>query len=238
MAKNVSALGYWEFNEVYVLITLAILSILIPVIYYLFREFQMEVARQTNDCKNPISIYFDKVMQTKCLNKGLRNNKNVLEVQRLESQFKVDMKPIRREMNRLSTKDLSSNLNYNVVKKRIQKLSPDLVGVDKKFIDMSGTIAFVNSTFEDNKTKLDNAMKEYKDAFDKNIEIIIETGSSLVNKLFSNMYTKQFESKRQGMVESYNKIKDYLKKMIKTKQVDAEKAELKDLTPEMINGKT
>ena len=81
-------------------------------------------------------------------------------------------------------------------------------------------------------------MKEYKDAFDKNIEIIIETGSSLVNKLFSNMYTKQFESKRQGMVESYNKIKDYLKKMIKTKQVDAEKAELKDLTPEMINGKT
>jgi hypothetical protein len=238
MANNVSALGYWEFNEVYVLITLAILSILIPVIYYLFREFQMEVARQTNDCKNPISIYFDKVMQTKCLNKGLRNNKKVLEAQRLDSQFKVDMKPNRTEMNRLSTKDLTSNLNYNVVNKRIQKLSPDLVDVEKKFKDISGTLAFVNSTFENNKKNLDNAIKEYKDAFDKNIEIIIETGNSLVNKLYSNMYTKQFESKRKGMVESYNKIKDYLKNMIKTKQVDAEKAELKDLTPEMINGKT
>ena len=231
------ALKYWELNEVYVLITVAILSIFIPVIYYLFREFQMEVARQTNDCKNPISIYFDKDMQTKCLNKGLQNNKDVLEVQRLDTKFRADMQIIRGEMDRLASKDLSSNLTYNVVKKRLQKLEPKLIDAKQQFIDLSGTIASVKSAYQDNKASLDKVTKEYNDAFEKNIQIIIETGNSLVNKLYSNIYTKQFETKRQAMVETYDKIKDYLQKMVEMKQVDKEKAKLKDLTPEAINGK-
>jgi hypothetical protein len=230
-------LKYWELNEVYVLITVAILSIFIPVIYYLFREFQMEVIRQTNDCKNPISIYFDKVMQTKCLNKGLSKNKNVLEIQHLDTKFKADAKIIHGELDRLNMKDLSSNLIYNVVKERLQKIEPKLLDAKQKFIDLSGTIASIKSTYTDNKTNLDKATKDYKDAFEKNIEIIIETGNSLVNKLYSNIYTKQFESKRQAMVESYNKIKDYLEQMVKMKQVDVEKAKIKELTPEAINGK-
>jgi hypothetical protein len=238
MAKNVSALSYWELNEVYVLITLTILAIFIPVIYYLFREFQMEVARQTDDCKNPISIYFDKVMQTKCLNKGLQNNKGVLEVQRLDTQFKADMQTIRAEMDRLDMKDLSSNANYDAVLKRLsENEAPELLAEKQKFMDLSGTIAFVKSTYQDNKTNLEKVTKEYKDTFQKSIDIIIETGNSLVNKLYSNIYTKQFESKRKAMVETYNRIKDYLQKMIDMKQVSGEKAKLRDLTPELINGK-
>lgn len=230
-------INYWELNEVYVLITVVILSIFIPVIYYLFREFEMEVIRQTNDCKNPISIYFDKVMQTKCLNKGLKNNKDVLEIERLDTKFKEDAKIIHGEMDRLNAKDLSSNLIYNVVKTRLQQIEPKLVAAKQKFIDLSGTIASVKSAYQDNKTNLDKVTKDYKDAFEKNIEIIIETGNSLVNKLYSNIYTKQFETKRQAMVETYNKIKDYLEKMVKMKQVDANKAKIKELTPEAINGK-
>ena len=236
--KNVSAANYWELNEVYVLITVAILAIFIPVIYYLFREFQMEVARQTNDCKNPISIYFDKDMQTKCLNKSLQNNKDVLEVQRLDAQFRADAQAIRREMDRLEIKDLSSNINYNIVQKRLsENEAPELLDAKQKFIDLSGTIASIKSTYQDNKINLDKVAKEYKTAFEKNIEIIIETGNSLVNKIYSNIYTKKFESKRQAMVETYDKIKDYLQKMVEMKQVDKEKAKLKDLTPEAINGK-
>jgi hypothetical protein len=197
----------------------------------------MEVIRQTNDCKNPISIYFDKVMQTKCLNKGLSKNKNVLEIQHLDTKFKADAKIIHGELDRLNMKDLSSNLIYNVVKERLQKIEPKLLDAKQKFIDLSGTIASIKSTYTDNKTNLDKATKDYKDAFEKNIEIIIETGNSLVNKLYSNIYTKQFESKRQAMVESYNKIKDYLEQMVKMKQVDVEKAKIKELTPEAINGK-
>lgn len=147
------------------------------------------------------------------------------------------MQIIRGEMDRLASKDLSSNLTYNVVKKRLQKLEPKLIDAKQQFIDLSGTIASVKSAYQDNKASLDKVTKEYNDAFEKNIQIIIETGNSLVNKLYSNIYTKQFETKRQAMVETYDKIKDYLQKMVEMKQVDKEKAKLKDLTPEAINGK-
>jgi hypothetical protein len=74
-------------------------------------------------------------------------------------------------------------------------------------------------------------MKDYENTFNNNIELIVGVGSSLVNKLYSNIYTKKFQKKRKEMVDSYNKIRAYLENVGQPKGV------LRDLTQEEKVGK-
>jgi hypothetical protein len=57
----------------------------------------------------------------------------------------------------------------------------------------------------------------------------VEVGNSLVNKLYSNIYTKKFQKKRKEMVDNYNKIQAYLEKLGRPRG--------RDLTKEEIYGK-
>jgi hypothetical protein len=83
----------------------------------------------------------------------------------------------------------------------------------------------------ENTAALKQTMDAYENTFKKNIEFIIGVGNSLVNKLYSNIYTKKFQSKRKAMVDNYNKIRAYLEKIGQPKEV------LRDLTQDEIRGK-
>ena len=78
---------------------------------------------------------------------------------------------------------------------------------------------------------MEKVANDYENTFNKNIEIIIGLGNNLVKKLFSNIYTKKFQTKREDIVDNYNKIRMYLENIGKPKGV------LRDLTKEEINGK-
>jgi hypothetical protein len=223
---------YWRLNEVYILITTMILVLFIIPIYYLAIQFQIEIARELNDCTNRIAIYFDNNIRNKCLTASLAKNRDVKRLKEVDKEVQVDATNIRNKFNELSTHDGLSNTNYTNLQGRLsEEEAPQLLAAKQAFIDLSGVVNSIKTQYLENKTNLEKVANEYENTFNKNIEIIIGLGNNLVNKLFSNIYTKQFQTKREEIVDNYNKIRMYLENIGKPKGV------LRDLTKEEINGK-
>lgn len=226
------SITYWGLNEVYILITAVILVIFIIPIYYLSRQFQIENARELNDCMNPIALYFDKDIRNKCLIKKLSKYKDVELLKNIDEKATEDAKNIRDRFNKLALKDQRSNSNYNDQQTRTSETeAPALLAAKQTFIDLSGALTSIKTQYQENKVNLENIVKHYENTFNNNIEVIVGVGNSLVNKLYSNIYTKKFQKKRKGIVDNYNKIRAYLEKVGKPKNL------LRDLTTAEINGK-
>jgi len=209
-----------------------ILVLFIIPIYYLAIQFQIEIARELNDCTNRIAIYFDNNIRNKCLTASLAKNRDVKRLKEVDKEVQVDATNIRNKFNELSTHDGLSNTNYTNLQGRLsEEEAPQLLAAKQAFIDLSGVVNSIKTQYLENKTNLEKVANEYENTFNKNIEIIIGLGNNLVNKLFSNIYTKQFQTKREEIVDNYNKIRMYLENIGKPKGV------LRDLTKEEINGK-
>lgn len=86
------SITYWGLNEVYILITAVILVIFIVPIYYLSIQFQIEIARELNDCTNPIAVYFDDDIRNKCLLNKLAKNKDVKKLKNIDEKATEDAK--------------------------------------------------------------------------------------------------------------------------------------------------
>ncbi len=223
---------YWRLNEVYILITTMILVLFIIPIYYLAIQFQIEIARELNDCTNRIAIYFDNDIRNKCLTASLAKNTDVKRLKEVDKEVQVDATNIRNKFNELSTRDGLSNTNYTNLQGRLsEEEAPQLLAAKHAFIDLSGVVTSIKTQYLENKTNLEKVANEYENTFNNNIEIIIGLGNNLVKKLFSNIYTKRFQKKRKEMVDNYDKIRMYLGNIGKPREV------LRDLTKEEINGK-
>ena len=226
------SITYWGLNEVYILITAVILVIFIVPIYYLSIQFQIEIARELNDCTNPIAVYFDDDIRNKCLLNKLAKNKDVKKLKNIDEKATEDAKNIRGRFNKLTLKDQTSNSNYNDQQTRSSETeAPALLAAKQAFIDLSGVVTSIKTQYQENKVTLENIVNDYENTFKNNIEVIVGVGNSLVNKLYSNIYTTKFQKKRKGIVDNYNKIRAYLEKVGKPNNL------LRDLTTAEINGK-
>jgi len=233
-------MSYWEFNEVYVLLTAIILIVFAVLIYQLAIQFQIEISRELNDCTNPLAIYFDKDIRNKCLQKHIStNNNDVKKIQKHMKMFDEEIAPsLEKSIQDLVDKNTMSNLNYENVQDNLSKNeAQEILNGKQSLIDLSGVITTIKTQYQENSTDLMNLVDDYENRVNTNIRFIVEVGNSLVNKLFSNIYTKKFEEKRKTMVGQYERIKTYLDNLIKTNQIDPKDGVLRDLTKDEIKGK-
>lgn len=233
-------MSYWEFNEVYVLLTAIILIVFAVLIYQLAIQFQIEISRELNDCTNPLAIYFDEDIRNKCLQKHIAtNNNDVKKIQKHMKMFDEEIAPsLEKSIQDLVDKNTMSNLNYENVQDNLSKNeAQEILNGKQSLIDLSGVITTIKTQYQENSTDLMNLVDDYENRVNTNIRFIVEVGNSLVNKLFSNIYTKKFEEKRKTMVGQYKRIKTYLDNLIKTNQIDPKDGVLRDLTKDEIKGK-
>jgi hypothetical protein len=233
-------MSYWEFNEVYVLLTAIILIGFAVLIYQLAIQFQIEISRELNDCTNPLAIYFDKDIRNKCLQKHIANkNENVNKIQKIMKKFDTKTAPsLEKSIQDLVDKNTMSNLNYENVQNMLsQNEAQEILNGKQSLIDLSGVITTIKTQYQENSKDLMNLVNDYENQVNTNIQFIVEVGNSLVNKLLSNVYTKKFEEKRKTMVGQYERIKAYLDNLIQTKQIDPRDRVLRDLTKDEIQGR-
>ncbi len=105
-------MSYWEFNEVYVLLTAVILIVFAILIYQLALQFQIEISRELDDCTNPLAIYFDKDIRNKCLRKQIADkNEDVKKMQKIMKKFDKDTAPsLEKSIQNLVDKNNMSNM--------------------------------------------------------------------------------------------------------------------------------
>lgn len=236
MDENI-IVNYWNLNKVYVIITAVIVAIFLIIIFYLFIQFQIEISKELNSqCDNPIAIYFDNESRTQCLTKSMLKRN---ELANIDKDFKTDSSVINKNITNLKQKMQLVDGEFEALQKRLSEdEAKELVAVKKAFMDLSGVIVNIKTKYTENKTQLETLFNDYEKTFNDNIQIMVGVGDSLVNKLLSNVYTKSWKNKRQVLVNSYNKIKEYLNKMIELQIVKPEEINMRELSKDARNGKT
>lgn len=236
MDENI-IVNYWNLNKVYVIITAVIVAIFLIIIFYLFIQFQIEISKELNSqCDNPIAIYFDNESRTQCLTKSMLKRN---ELANIDKDFKTDSSIINTNITNLKQKMQLVDGEFEALQKRLSEdEAKELVAVKKAFMDLSGVIVNIKTKYTENKTQLETLFNDYEKTFNDNIQIMVGVGDSLVNKLLSNVYTKSWKNKRQVLVNSYTKIREYLNKMIELQIVKPEEINMRELSKDARNGKT
>ena len=236
MDENI-IVNYWNLNKVYVIITAVIVAVFAIISFYLFIQFQIEISKELNSqCDNPIAIYFDKESRTQCLTKAMLKQNALANI---DKEFKKDSSIINTNITNLKQKMQLVDGEFDALQKRLSEdEAQELVAVKKAFMDLSGVIVNIKTKYTENKTQLGDLFNDYEKTFNDNIQIMVGVGDSLVNKLLSNVYTKSWKNKRQALVNSYNKIKEYLNKMVELQIVKPEEINMRELSKDAQNGKT
>lgn len=236
MDENI-IVNYWNLNKVYVIITAVIVTVFAIIIFYLFMLFQIQISKELNSqCDNPIAIYFDKESRTHCLTKAMLKRN---ELANIDKEFKTDSSIINTNITNLKQKMQMVDGEFDALQKRLSEdEAKELVAVKKTFMDLSGVIDNIKTKYTENKNQLETLFNDYDKTFNDNIQIMVGVGDSLVNKLLSNVYTKSWKNKRQALVNSYNKIKEYLNKMVELQIVKPEEINMRELSKDAQNGKT
>ena len=236
MDENI-IVNYWNLNKVYVIITAVIVTVFAIIIFYLFMLFQIQISKELNSqCNNPIAIYFDKESRTQCLTKAMFKQNALANI---DKEFKTDSSIINTNITNLKQKIQLVNGEFDALQTRLSEdEAQELIAAKKTFMDLSGVIDNIKTKYTENKNQLETLFNDYDKTFNDNIQIMVDVGDSLVNKLLSNVYTKSWKNKRQALVNSYNKIKEYLNKMVELQIVKPEEINMRELSKDAQNGKT
>ena len=157
----------------------------------------------------------------------------------IDKEFKTDSSIINTNITNLKQKMQMVDGEFDALQKRLSEdEAQELIAAKKTFMDLSGVIVNIKTKYTENKNQLETLFNDYDKTFNDNIQIMVGVGDSLVNKLLSNVYTKSWKNKRKALVNSYNKIKEYLNKMVELQIVKPEEINMRELSKDAQNGKT
>jgi hypothetical protein len=204
MSKNI-VINYLFLNNVYVVIATIFIILFLILNFYLFINFEIELSKSLNtNCENPIAIYFDKGNRDRCLTEKI-TRKN--ETHTVEKTLKNKSNKLNSYIATLNQKIIDAKNYYNYV---INLVSPEIDKLNGKIPELNDLNSYINSTFKNSSSAITTMNAEFENTINSNIQLAIDVGNNLVDSLIKITYTKNVKDKRKKMVDSYEKIKNYL----------------------------
>ena len=204
MSKNI-VINYLFLNNVYVVIATILIILFLILNFYLFINFEIELSKSLNtNCENPIAIYFDKGNRDRCLTEKITRKNETLTV---EKTLKNKSNKLNSYIATLNQKIIDAKNYYNYV---INLVSPEIDKLNGKIPELNDLNSYINSTFKNSSSAITTMNAEFENTINSNIQLAIDVGNNLVDSLIKITYTKNVKDKRKKMVDSYEKIKNYL----------------------------
>jgi CRISPR/Cas system-associated endonuclease Cas3-HD len=208
---------YWENNKIYIIITIAILCIWLFAVSIMFIDIQIQIAATSNDtCSNPVAMYFDKANREKCLRLAAEKKSNV--VHKVTDTFNKNVEGVIKKTENVLNQIKSVENHYNGIQERKEKeRAQKIETAQKMYNEVYNLVNKIRKDYKENQDSLVKLVDYYENTFEYNQKIMVELASQLVNKLVANTFTKKYDTQRQNMVNSYDKIKQFLETFSKEK---------------------
>lgn len=208
---------YWENNKIYIITTIAVLSIWLFAISIMFIDIQIQIAATSNDtCSNPVAMYFDKANREKCLRLAAEKKSTI--VHKVTDTFNKNVEGVIKKTENVLNQIKSVENDYNGIQERKEKeRAQKIETAQKMYNEVYNLVNKIRKDYKENQDSLVKLVNYYENTFEYNQKIMVELASQLVNKLVANTFTKKYDTQRQNMVNSYDKIKQFLEIFSKEK---------------------
>ncbi len=201
---------YWEHNKIYVIITSVILLLWVIMFVFLYIDVNIELAATDNEsCSNPIAIYFDKTNRERCLR--LAAEKKSAVVQKIAKTFDENVDAVIKKTKEVK-KEIENVENYydKLERLKVQEKKEKLERARDLYNNVYQLVQKIRNDYKENQEGLVKLVDDYQNTFEYNQKIMKELASQIFKKLVANTFTKNYGDKRSDMVESYDKIRQFL----------------------------
>ena len=201
---------YWENNKIYVILTIAIFIVWLILLGIMFIDIQIEIATADNDtCTNPIAMYFDKANREKCLR--LAANKKSQIVQKITKTFDTNVDKVIKQTRDVKSEIKMTNDYFDgLLEKKEAERTKKMETARGLYNEVYNLVNKIRADYKENQDGLVKLVDYYQNTFEYNQKIMAELASQLVKKLVANTFTKKYDTQRENMVKSYDKIKQFL----------------------------
>jgi hypothetical protein len=201
---------YWEHNKIYVIMTSVILLLWVIMFVFLYIDVNIEMAATDNDtCSNPIAIYFDQANRERCLR--LAAEKKSVVVQKIADTFDKNVDAVIKKTKEVK-KEIKNVDNYydKLERLKAQEKKDKLARASDLYNNVYQLVQKIRNDYRENQEGLVKLVDDYQNIFEYNQKIMKELASQLFKKLVANTFTKKYDKPRGDMVESYDKIRQFL----------------------------
>jgi hypothetical protein len=98
--------------------------------------------------------------------------------------------------------------------------------------ELQNTVNNIKTGLSDNDKNITKFIDDYREVLRENISKLQALATAIVNKLNRNMYSTNYEDKRETYVKSYNEINEYIKNVNKDRMFEGVNQKF-DLLPEI-----
>ena len=201
---------YWENNKIYVILTIAIFIVWLILLGIMFIDIQIEIATADNDtCTNPIAMYFDKANREKCLRLAAEKKSKI--VQKITKTFDTNVDKVIKQTRDVKSEIKMTNDYFDgLLKKKEAERTKKMETARRLYSKVYNLVNKIRADYKENQDGLVKLVDYYQNTFEYNQKIMAELASQLVKKLVANTFTKKYDTQRENMVKSYDKIKQFL----------------------------
>jgi hypothetical protein len=190
--------------------TSVILLLWVIMFVFLYIDVNIELAATDNEsCSNPIAIYFDKANRERCLR--LAAEKKSAVVQKIAKTFDENVDAVIKKTKEVK-KEIENVENYydKLERLKVQEKKEKLERARDLYNNVYQLVQKIRNDYKENQEGLVKLVDDYQNTFEYNQKIMKELASQIFKKLVANTFTKNYGDKRSDMVESYDKIRQFL----------------------------
>ena len=176
----------------------------------MFIDIQIEIATANNDaCTNPIAMYFDKANREKCLRLAAEKKSKI--VQKITKTFDKNVdKVIKHTRDVKSEIKMTNDYFDGLLERKEAERTKKMETARGLYNEVYHLVNKIRADYKENQDGLVKLVDYYQNTFEYNQKIMAELASQLVKKLVANTFTKKYDTQRENMVKSYDKIKQFL----------------------------
>jgi len=176
----------------------------------MFIDIQIEIATADNDtCTNPIAMYFDKANREKCLRLAAEKKSKI--VQKITKTFDTNVDKVIKQTRDVKSEIKMTNDYFDgLLEKKEAERTKKMETARGLYNEVYNLVNKIRADYKENQDGLVKLVDYYQNTFEYNQKIMAELASQLVKKLVANTFTKKYDTQRENMVKSYDKIKQFL----------------------------
>ena len=225
--------SYYILNKSYVINTIIFVGAFLILISWMHINLHISIAKDAKTaCRDPITLFYDRKLAERCYVNDVNQSTNWVD---------KNLDKIIQTMNAQQTVENARITGlYTLYKNRNDQRAASFAKriEDKKFAfdELQNAVNTIKSGVEENEKGAAKLLNDYKVVIRENIFKLRELATAIVGKLRKNMYTQEYQDKREIYTDAYEEIDNYLDQINKDRIFDDEIKRLDEIPSDIRKG--
>lgn len=209
--------SYFVLNQTYVINTVIFFGTFLIAIIWMHAYLHADVMKDLGaTCDDPIAKFFNRKLAERCYVDTITKSATWVD-----TNLDKIVKTLELQQNATNARVLGLYKIYDERNKEkaaayVQRIADKQTAVN----DLQNTVNDIKTGVNDNQKNITKFIDDYREVLRENISKLQLLATAIVNKLNRNIYSNDYEDKRETYVKSYNEINEYIKTINKDKMFE------------------